>query len=94
LEYYLIPEEPGARSLEPGQVDTTGGQQDEGLFSTVGPGVEALNRVSKATVAEVTRVKKETEAVSVGSIQPGSSVRVGTKILHSKHTTVINNMQT
>ena len=81
MKYYLIPEEPGARSLEPGQVDTAGGQQDEGITNTVGPGVEALNRISKATVAQVSRVQKETEAVGVSSIQPGSSVRVDTKIL-------------
>ena len=94
MKYYLIPEEPGARSLEPGQVDTAGGQQDQGITSAVGPGVEALNRISKATVAQVSRIQKETEAVGVGSIQPGPTVRVDTKILHSKHTMMINNMQT
>ena len=56
--------------------------------------MEALNRIREATVAQVSRIQKETEAVGVGSTQPGPTVRVDTKILHSKHTMMINNMQT
>ena len=94
MYYYLVPGEPGARSLEPGQVDAAGGQQDQGITHTVGPGVEALNRIRKAAVAEVSRIQEETEAVGVGSIQPGPTVRVDTKILNNMQTVMINNMQT
>ena len=93
MYYYLVPGEPGARSLEPGQVDTAGGQQDQGVTHTVGPGVEALNRIHKATGAQVS-IQEETEAVGVGSIQPGHTVRVDTKILNNMQTMMNNNMQT
>ena len=94
MEYYLVPGEPGAWSLEPGQLDAARGQQDQGITHTVGLGGEALDRIRKAAVAEVTRIKEETEAVSVGSIQPGPTVRVDTKILNNMQTMMIDNMQT
>ena len=86
-------EEPGARSLEPGQVDAARGQHDEGVANCVGPGVEALNRVHEATGAQVS-VQKETETVGVGSIQPGITIRVNTRVLNNMKTMMINNMQT
>jgi hypothetical protein len=88
----LFLEEPGARSLEPGQVDAARGQHDEGVTDGVGSGVEALNRVHKATGAQVS-VQEETETVGVGSIQPGIT-NVNTRILNNMKTMTINNMQT
>ena len=103
MKCYLVPGEPGAWSLEPGQLDAARGQQDQGFTHTVGLGGEALDRIRKAAVAEATRIKEEAEAVSVGqvvpdnnliSIQPGPTVRVDTKILNNMQTMMIDNMQT
>ena len=103
MEYYLVPGEPGAWSLEPGQLDAASGQQDQGITHTVGLGGEALNGISKPAVAEVPGVKEQAEAVSIGQvvpenllicILPSPTVRIDTKILNNMQTMMINNMQT
>ena len=91
--YYLVPEDPGARSLEPGKGDAARGQQDEGVANCVGPGLQRLHGVHDATGAQVP-VKQETETAGVGSIEPAILVRVNTRVLNNIKTMMINNMQT
>ena len=93
MYYYLVPGEPGARSLEPGQVDAARGQHDEGVANCVGPGLESLHGVQEAAGAQVP-VQQETETVGVGSIEPAILIRVNTRVLNNMKTMMINNIQT
>ena len=93
MYYYLVPGEPGARSLEPGQVDAARGQQDEGVANCVGPGLERLHGVQEAAGAQVP-VQQETETAGVGSVEPAILIRVNTRVLNNIKTMMINNMQT
>ena len=64
---YNVPGEPGARSLEPGQVETVGGQQDQGVNNTVGPGVRLSTGPTKPQVHRSPSRRRQRQLVSAAS---------------------------